>query len=65
MTLAQLYNSFCDFIDAQIFSEDNMGMSVSFVVDKALITEFCKKNSVTESMLMDAVRANLYPYRII
>lgn len=64
MTLAQLYNSFCNFIDAQIFSEDNMGMSVSFVVDKALITEFCKKNSVTESMLMDAVRANLYPYRI-
>ncbi|MCD8236105.1 MAG: hypothetical protein LUD00_05515 [Prevotellaceae bacterium] len=64
MTSTQLYSSFCDFIDAQIFSEDNMGISVSFVVDKALITEFCKKNGVTEGLLMDAVRANLYPYRI-
>ena len=62
MTLIQLYSKFCNFIDAQIFSEDNVGMSVSFVVDKALITEFCKKNSISENMLMDAVRAHLYSY---
>lgn len=60
MISTQLYTSFCNFIDAQFFSEDNIGMSVSFVVDKALITEFCKKNAVTEKMLMDAVRVNLY-----
>ena len=62
MTLIQLYSKFCNFIDEQIFSEDNVGMSVSFVVDKALITEFCKKNCVTENTLMDAVRVHLYSY---
>lgn len=62
MTLIQLYSKFCNFIDEQIFSEDYVGMSVSFVVDKALITEFCKKNCVTENTLMDAVRVNLYSY---
>lgn len=62
MTSTQLYTSFCNFIDAQFFSEDNMGMSVSFVVDKALIAEFCKKNGITEGMLLDAVRVNLYSY---
>lgn len=64
MTSTQLYSSFCNFIDAQIFSEENTGTSVSFVVDKALITDFCKKNSVTESTLMDAVRVHLYSYNI-
>lgn len=64
MTLTQIYSSFCSFIDTQIFSEDNIGMSVSFVVDKALITEFCKKNGVTERTLMDAVRIHLYSYSI-
>lgn len=62
MTSTQLYTSFCNFIDAQFFSEDNMGMSVSFVVDKALIAEFCKKYGITEGMLLDAVRVNLYSY---
>ena len=62
MTLIQLYSKFCHFIDAQIFSEDNVGAPASFVVDKALITEFCKKNCVSEKMLMNAVRANLYSY---
>lgn len=64
MTSTQLYSSFCNFIDTQIFSEDNVGTSVSFVVDKTLITEFCKKNSVTEKTLMDAVRVHLYSYHI-
>lgn len=62
MTSIEIFSSFCSFIDAQIFSEDNAGMSVSFVVDKALIMEFCKKNNITENTLMDAVRVNLYSY---
>lgn len=62
MTPIQLYSRFCNFIDTRIFSEDNAGTSVSFVVDKALITEFCKKNNVTENTLMNSVRVNLYSY---
>ena len=60
MTSKQIFSSFCSFIDAQIFSEDNAGMSVSFVVDKAFIMEFCEKNNITENTLMDAVRVKMY-----
>ena len=60
MTSIQIFSSFCSFIDAQIFSEDNAGMSVSFVVDKAFIMEFCEKNNITENTLMDAVRVKMY-----
>ena len=60
MTSIQIFSSFCSFIDAQIFSEDNAGMSVSFVVDKAFIMEFCEKNNITENTLMDAVRVIMY-----
>lgn len=62
MTPIQLYSSFCDFIDTYIFSEEKVGMTVSFVVDKTLITEFCKKHNVTESILMETVRGRLYSY---
>ena len=64
MTSTQLYRSFCDFIDARYFSEDNAGMPVSFAVDKTLISEFCKKNNVTENTLMDAIRPHLYSYSL-
>lgn len=37
MTPIQLYSRFCDFIDTYIFSEEKVGMTVSFVVDKTLI----------------------------
>ena len=60
MTSIQIFSSFCSFIDAQIFSEDNAGTSVSFVVDKAFIMEFCEKNNITENTLMDAVRVKMY-----
>ena len=62
MNSTQLFSIFCKFIDERIFSEDNIGSSVAFVVDKSLITEFCKKNDVDERDLMNAVRHSLYSY---
>ena len=62
MSSIQLFSKFCQFIDERIFSEDNIGSSVAFVVDKALINEFCKRNGVDEHELMHAVRYNLYLY---
>ena len=62
MSLIQLFSKFCQFIDERIFSEDNMGSSVAFVVDKALINEFCKRNGVDEYDLMYAVRYSLQKY---
>ena len=62
MSSIQLFSKFCQFIDERIFSEDNMGSSVAFVVDKALINEFCKRNGVDEHDLMHSVRYSLYSY---
>ena len=39
-----------------------MNVYFAFVVDKALINEFCKRNGVDEHELMHAVRYNLYLY---
>ena len=62
MNTSQLFSIFCKFIDERIFSDENMGSSVAFVVDKALINEFCRKNNIVERDLMYAVRHNLYSY---
>lgn len=62
MNTSELFSIFCKFIDERIFSEDNIGSSVAFVVDKALINEFCRKNSIDEHDLMYAVKRNLYSY---
>ena len=48
MNTTQLFNIFCKFIDERIFSEENIGSSVAFVVDKALINEFCKKRKTRQ-----------------
>lgn len=68
MDTTQLFSIFCKFIDERIFSEDNMGSSVAFVVDKALINEFCKRYDVDEKDLMLSVRRylnlNLYTSNI-
>ena len=56
----QIFSKFCQFIDERIFSSENIGSSVAFVVDKALINDFCKKNEIDEYDLMHAVRNNLY-----
>ena len=62
MDAKQLFSIFCEFIDERIFSKDNIGSSVAFVVDNALINDFCKKNNINEYDLMHAVKSNLYLY---
>lgn len=60
MDAKQLFSIFCKFIDERIFFKDNIGSS--FVVDKALINDFCKRHETNEHELMLAVRHNLYSY---
>ena len=62
MHTTQLFSKFCQFIDERIFSTENVGSSVAFVVDKALINDFCKRHETNEHELMLAVRHNLYSY---
>lgn len=57
-----IFERFCNYIDNHIFTEDNMGTSVAFVVDDSFINDFCKNNSISEKDLMQAVRRNLDTY---
>ena len=62
MQLFNIFNDFCNYIDNRIFSKDNMGTSVAFVVDSSLINDYCRRSSISEKDLMNAVRHNLYSY---
>ena len=53
MYTTQIFSTFCKFIDDRIFSEENMGSSLAFVVEK---------NKVEERDLMISVRHSLYSY---
>ncbi len=61
--LGDIFKAFCKYVDERIFPEENMGTYVAFVIDQTFIDEFCKINSVKESLLMSAVRSSLYSYR--
>ena len=58
-----LFNTFCHYVDETIFSKENMGETVVFIIDQAYIDEFCKKYSVKEETLMQEVRLNLYKWK--
>ena len=55
-----IFNEFCKYVDAHIFPKENVGMTLAFIIDQSFITEFCSANSISERMLMDSVRSNLY-----
>ena len=53
---------FCRYIDKEIFSEDNRGDVVRFVVDKVFMENFCKETGVSEDNVMSAASRRLYYY---
>ena len=62
-SFADIFRTFCKFVDERIFPEENAGTYVAFVIDQSFIDEFCKIYTVKESFLMDAVRESLYSYK--
>lgn len=62
-SFADIFRTFCKFVDERFFSEENAGTYVAFVVDQSFIDEFCKIYSIKETFLMDAVRESLYSYK--
>jgi hypothetical protein len=60
MTTTSLFSKFCEYVDKTIFSEENMGGVVAFVVDKNYIERFCENNGTTERELMLAVKGSLW-----
>lgn len=62
-SLDDIFKAFCNYVDERIFPEENSGTYVAFVVDQAFIDDFCKIHSISESLLMSAVRESLRSYR--
>lgn len=60
MATTSIFNKFCEYVDKTIFSEENMGGVVAFVVDKTYINRFCAINETTEPELMLAVKGSLW-----
>ena len=56
-----IFNLFCRYVDDTIFKE-NIGSTVSFIIDQSYIDSFCEKYSTTEYELLNEVRKNMYRY---
>ena len=57
-----IFRTFCRYVDEHIFSKENMGSYVAFIIDQYFIDEFCKNHHTTENELVQSVRKNLWAY---
>ena len=62
-SVCNIFNTFCKYVDERIFSEENAGTDIAFVIDQSFIDDFCKIYSIDECLLMTAVRNSLYSNR--
>jgi len=60
--MAAIFDLFCNYVDETLFSKENKGEIVAFVVDHTFITEFCHTYNITEDRLLEAVFDKLYSY---
>lgn len=59
MAVTNYFFRFCQYVDETIFSDENRGSVVAFVVDQTFIDDFCKKFQTTEKMLLFDTRLYL------
>lgn len=55
-----LFQKFCKYVDKTIFSKENVGETVAFIVDQTFIDDFCKEAGVKEDFLLSEVRTRHY-----
>lgn len=55
-----LFQKFCKYVDKTIFSKENVGETVAFIVDQTFIDDFCKEAGVEECVLLHEVRTRHY-----
>ncbi len=55
-----LFQKFCKYVDKTIFSKENVGENVAFIVDQTFIDDFCKEAGVEEDVLLSDVRTRHY-----
>lgn len=51
-----LFQKFCEYVDGTIFSKENVGDTLAFIVDQAFIDDFCKVAGVIEEELLREIR---------
>lgn len=59
-TTTDIFNQFCKYVDEIIFSEENKGEVVAFIVDQTFINDFCKEYHASEKELLYSARRTLY-----
>ena len=56
-TTTDTFTQFCTYVDEIIFSEENKGEVVAFIVDQTFINDFCKEYHTKEGdLLISAMR---------
>ena len=46
LSSTEIFNKFCKHVDETIFSEENVGSYVAFVVDQSFVVDFCNVHSI-------------------
>ena len=59
MANESIFYQFCKHVDENIFSDENKGEVVAFVVDQTFINDFCKEYHTTEDKLLYDARRHL------
>lgn len=57
-----IFKAFCHYVDDRIFSKENMGSYVAFVVDQSFVDDFCRENHTTQNALITSVRSVMWNY---
>ena len=60
MATESIFYQFCKHVDNTIFSEENRGSVVAFVVDQTFIDDFCRTFNVKEDRLLSDARSYLW-----
>ena len=60
MPTESIFYQFCKHVDETIFSDENRGSVVAFVVDQTFIDNFCRAYNTDEDKLMQDARSHLW-----
>lgn len=60
MATTDTFTQFCKYVDETIFSEENKGEVVAFIVDQTFINDFCKEYHTSEKDMLYSARRTLY-----
>lgn len=60
---SDIFKTFCKYVDERIFSKENIGSYVAFVIDQSFVDDFCREYHTSENALMSSVRSILWRYR--